>query len=99
MIRGLSLTDCLTKLRSFPSRPLSRPAAGASMPFRLQKPRGFTLVELLVVIAIVAILIALLLPALSAIRSRSIELRCQTNLRSMGQAMILYTQDNRGFFP
>src|SRR5258705_9443446 len=59
---------------------------------------AFTLVELLVVIAIIAILIAVLLPVLSAVRRQAIQLQCQSNLRQIGQAMTMYTQQY-GSFP
>src|SRR3954468_8527732 len=60
--------------------------------------RGFTLVELLVVIAIIVILIALLLPALIAVKRQAQQLQCAANLRSIGQAMTMYTQQY-GSFP
>ncbi len=61
--------------------------------------RGFTLIELLVVVAIMAVLMAILLPALGMARVQAKHLASASNLRQIGTAMELYTQDNRGFFP
>jgi prepilin-type processing-associated H-X9-DG protein/prepilin-type N-terminal cleavage/methylation domain-containing protein len=58
--------------------------------------RGFTLVELLVVIGIIAVLISILLPALSNVRKHATALKCMTNLRSFGQAWQQYANTNRG---
>jgi prepilin-type processing-associated H-X9-DG protein/prepilin-type N-terminal cleavage/methylation domain-containing protein len=60
--------------------------------------RAFTLVELLVVVGIITVLIAMLLPALSRARQNAVRIKCQANLRSIGQALTMYVQQY-GVYP
>jgi prepilin-type N-terminal cleavage/methylation domain-containing protein/prepilin-type processing-associated H-X9-DG protein len=60
---------------------------------------AFTLVELLVVIAIIAVLIAILLPVLSSVRRQANMTKCATQMRELGNAMLLYSIDNKGYLP
>src|SRR5271166_4275484 len=66
-------------------------------PLRVQT--GFTLVELLVVIAVIAILAALLLPALSQAKQQAYSTKCKSNLHQTGLALKMYVGDSRGQFP
>ena len=60
---------------------------------------AFTLVELLVVIGIIALLVAMLLPALNKAREASIAATCLSNLRQINTAFILFANENKGFLP
>jgi prepilin-type N-terminal cleavage/methylation domain-containing protein len=72
---------------------------GSPLRKKLPKGAGFTLIELLVVISIIALLMAILLPALQRIKSQAKAVVCQSNLRQWGVVCCMYMEDNDGKFP
>ncbi len=67
------------------------------MPLRSPRSAAFTLVELLVVIAIIGVLISLLMPALSKVRERSLQIKCAAVMRGWANAMLIYDTDYKAF--
>lgn len=61
--------------------------------------RAFTLIELLVVVAIIALLMSILLPALSKAKEQARTVKCVSNLRQIGLAMLQYFQETNNWFP
>lgn len=72
---------------------------GSSSAIRNMRTRGFTLIELLVVIAIISLLASILLPSLSRAKGLAKRVSCASNMKQLGLAFVLYTNDCKTWFP
>ena len=75
------------------------PVASGQRVFVQPSPRAFTLVELLVVIGIIAVLIGILMPALSSARASSMGVKSLSNLRQLATGLEMYKSENKGYYP
>src|ERR1700722_4080717 len=69
------------------------------VPVRLAASAAFPLIELLVVIGIIALLVSILMPALSRAQQMAKQTACLSNLRNMGNAVQMYMNDNQNYYP
>ena len=72
---------------------------GLSRELLMNKRKAFTLIELLVVIAIIALLLAILTPALSRVKKQAKKVICLSNLRQIGTGALVYSEEHNGFLP
>src|SRR4051812_45137187 len=77
-------------MRAQPGQSSHRPSSSSS---------AFTLVELLVVIGIIAVLIAILLPALNRAREAAKQVQCLSNMKQLSNAVMMFANENRGWMP
>ena len=78
---------------------MSHPSPTRRVARRGRSVAAFTLVELLVVIGIIALLISILMPALSRAREQANAVKCLSNIRQVGTALYMYANENRGYYP
>ena len=95
-IFGISIHSCYALERVEISRLFF---SSRVLPARIHSRRAFTLSELLIVIGIIAILLAILLPVVSRARRAANTAYCLANLRTIGQAMMMYTSENNNWLP
>src|SRR5688500_17279176 len=74
----------------------SRPCPSSGRYARYSGSRAFTLVELLVVIGIIALLISVLMPALSRAREQANSIKCLSNMKQIGIALLMYAEQHKG---
>lgn len=66
---------------------------------RIPRNRGFTLIEMIFVVSIVSLLAAIAVPAFFTVQGQARQISCGSNLRQIGMALLIYSQDHEGYYP
>jgi len=93
------ISDSLFLMCRKRGNPLGRSVSSSNHKSKIRNQKCFTLIELLVVVAIIAVLVAMLLPALAKARQATLDVACSTTLSQANKLFVMFWDDNNGLIP